>query len=70
MDDIFVYLVDDMPPGVREMITPCADGYTVYISSALSYESRLAAYTHALTHIRNGDFDKTDVQEIEREAHG
>jgi hypothetical protein len=54
------------------MVTPCADGYTVYISAKLDDEHRLKAYEHALRHIESGDFDmdctKT-VQEMETAAH-
>lgn len=67
---VYVYLRDDMP--VNEMITPCADGYTVYINAKLDREHQVAAYEHALSHIENGDFDidnVDDVQQIEARAH-
>ena len=67
MDDIYVYLVD-MP--VNEAVCPCgAFGYTVYINTRLSNEARYRAFQHALRHIQNNDFEKTDIQQIEREAH-
>lgn len=69
MDDIFVYFVP-FPPTVHEMVTPCADGYTIYIADWLDEEHRIKAYEHALTHIRNNDFEKDNVQEIEMVAHG
>lgn len=68
MTEIFVYLVD-LPDRVDEMVTPCDDGYTVYISSKLSYTGRVRAYCHALRHIENDDWSKEDVQQIETEAH-
>ena len=34
MDDVFVYLVD-MPPKVKEMVVPCADGFTIYLDEKL-----------------------------------
>lgn len=68
MDDIFVYLTD-LPDGIREMVTPCLDGYTVYIDARQSREECQKAYMHALQHIRNHDFEKDDVQEIEAKAH-
>ena len=70
MDDVFVYLREDMPCGVSEMVTPCPDGYTVYINASLDQEHRMRAYEHALSHIKNNDFEKNDVQEIESSAHG
>lgn len=68
MGDVFVYLVD-LPIGLREMVTPCADGYTIYIDEKLSEGEQRDAYHHALWHIVNGDFDRLDVQSIERVAH-
>jgi len=68
---VYVYLVD-MPPQTHEMVTPCADGYTVYINAALDDKHRIEAYEHALRHIENGDFDMdniADVQQIEARAH-
>ena len=67
-DDIFVYMVD-LPDGVNEMVTPCLAGYTFYINDKLSPEGRREAYRHALHHIVNHDFEKSDVNEIEVEAH-
>ena len=67
-DDVFVYIVD-LPDGVNEMVAPCATGYTIYIDDKLSPEGRREAYCHALHHIVNRDFEKSDVNEIEVEAH-
>ena len=47
---VYVYLVD-MPPQTHEMVTPCADGYTVYIDASLDDKHRMEAYEHALRHI-------------------
>ena len=68
MDNIFVYTVK-LPPKINEMVAPCADGYTVYLSDRLDREGKIAAFNHAVEHIRNNDFEKGDVQSIEREAH-
>lgn len=68
-----MYFTEELPAGVHEMVTPCADGYTVYIDISLDEPHRLAAYNHALDHIRNGDFDADNirsVQEMEAAAHG
>lgn len=67
-DDIFVYITD-LPEGVHEAVTPCADGYTVYLDSGLWKSDRIKAYEHALRHIKNLDFEKCDVQEIEGRTH-
>lgn len=69
-DDVFVYLVK-LPEGVDEVVMPCANGcYTVYIDASLSLSGQREAYLHALHHINNRDFEKSDVQQIESEAHG
>jgi hypothetical protein len=68
MDDIFVYFVP-LPNKVHEAVTPCFGGYTIYINNKLDEESSIKAYNHALKHINNNDFEKNDVQQIEREAH-
>ena len=68
LDDIHVYMVK-MPGSVREAVTPSFCGYTIYINQDLSYEQRQKAFVHALKHIQNRDFEKSDVQAIEAEAH-
>ena len=65
-DNIYVYMVN-LPPGVSEAVTPCFDGYTIYIADRLDEIGQRKAYCHALRHIYNGDFNKTNVQEIEWE---
>ena len=66
--NIYSYLID-LPQGVHEMVTPCMDGFTIYIDAGLSYEQRMKAYRHAMWHILHDDFSRSDVQEIETEAH-
>ena len=68
MDDIFIQTVK-LPPMIREIVTPCADGYTVYINDQLDHAGQIAALNHALEHIRNRDFEKHSVQNIEYETH-
>lgn len=67
MDDVFVYMVD-IPGKANEMITPCQDGYTVYIDDALSPQGKLDAYIHAVSHIEDYESDKT-ADEIEAMRH-
>jgi len=68
MDDVFVRLAP-LPTSTQEMVAPCADGYNVYIADWLDDQHRIAAYEHALRHIQNDDFAKSDVQQIEEECH-
>ena len=68
-DDIYIYLVD-FPRGIKEAVTPCFGGYTIYIDEKLDRASQIKAFNHALTHINNGDFDKdATADEIEAAAH-
>lgn len=69
MDNVFTYIVD-LPARINETVTPCLDGYTVYINCNLDREQQQKAYMHAVAHIMNNDFEKYDVQQIESEAHG
>lgn len=68
MAEVYVYIAD-LPDRVDEMVTPCIDGYTVYLNARLTYAGRVRAYHHAMRHIERNDFERTNVQEIETEAH-
>lgn len=54
MDRIFVYLVK-LPDGIDEAVSPCLEGYTIYIDERLTNEMMIMAYDHAMFHIDNGD---------------
>ena len=71
MDGIFVYIIA-MDPLVKEQVVANSDGtFSIFINDYLSPEWKIKAYNHAISHIKNGDFDKkTDVDAIECEAHG
>ena len=68
MAEVYVYIVD-LPDRVDEMVTPCIDGYTVYLNARLTYAGRVRAYHHAMRHIERNDFEGLDVQEIEIKNH-
>lgn len=54
----------------KEAVVLNEDGsYTIFINSKLNYEQQVLSYYHALRHILGDDFNKDDVQEIERKAH-
>lgn len=68
-NDIFVRYLD-MDVSVSEHIVQNPDGsYTIFINSRLSWERQQEAYEHAVSHIKNCDFEKTDAQKIEYDAH-
>lgn len=71
MDRIFVYLIK-MPRGVHEFVTPCEDGYTIYLDKDLTNERLIEEYDHAISHIENGDFydESKTVSQKELRAHG
>lgn len=67
--DVNVYLMN-FPTKGKEMVVPNEDGsYTIFLNARLSYEEQLKAYQHAVDHIKNQDFQKSNVQEIEATAH-
>lgn len=68
MDNLFTYLID-LPPTINEAVTPCLDGYTIYINKNLTRDGQLKAYAHALHHITHNDFELPNVQAIEFHAH-
>ena len=64
-------LIVDFPVTcASEMVMQNADGgYTILLNAKMSHERLQKAYLHALGHIMHNDFEKSDVQEIEYEAH-
>ena len=69
-DEVYVVLLDFKTTKSREMVTANEDGsYTIFINSRMSRDIQEKAYQHALGHIRSGDFDMEDVQQIEVTAH-
>ena len=69
-DVVNVYFVDFPSAKGTEMVCKNEDdSFTILINSRLNYETALEAYRHAMKHIQNKDFQKSDVQSIEYEAH-
>lgn len=68
MDEIYVYCIP-LPVGINEIVTPCCDGFTVYIADRLDQEHRIRAYHHALRHIRKHFRKGESVQLMELHAH-
>jgi hypothetical protein len=68
MDDVYIYYVE-LPAGINEALLKCVGGYTLYLDPRQSKEGMRRSYEHALKHIQNDDFSKTDIQEIEYKAH-
>ena len=70
-DNVSVHLLNFPNTKAREMCVENEDGsYTILVNARLSTIGQLHALEHALDHIRNNDFEKDSVQEIESMAHG
>ena len=66
--DVFVRLAN-LPPGINEFITEDPEGnYNIYLNAKNTQEQWEASYIHALKHIEDYDFEKYDVQKIEKTA--
>ena len=60
----------DMELGIGEQVRDNPDGsYTVFLNSRYSYERWAESMDHAFNHVRDRDFEKHDVQQIELHAH-
>lgn len=60
----------DFPAKGNEVVTKNEDDtYTVFINARLSHEKQQEVYTHALEHIKRGDFEKDNADKIELDAH-
>lgn len=70
MIDYQVRLINFPNPKTKETVTENDDGsYTIFIETSLSKKSQQEAFLHAMKHILGNDFDKVDVNKIERQAH-
>lgn len=66
--DYQVFFMDGMK--TNEVVTENEDGsYTIFVNSNLCESKRIHAIHHAIKHIKGCDFEKSDVQEIEADAH-
>ena len=71
LDDIFVYINENMPPDVSGLVSPNPDGtYTILINGQLPREQQVDAFWHEVGHIKRNDFERVEtygVQLIESE---
>ncbi len=67
--DVNIHLIDFQAPGREMVVSNEDDSYTILINARLSHDEQFKAYQHALSHINNGDFEKSDIQSIEYKAH-
>jgi hypothetical protein len=69
MEDIYVQILDMDTKIPEQLVKNNDDSYTIFLNSRLSRDSQLKSYYHALKHIREDDFERESVQEIETKAH-
>ena len=66
---IGVYFLD-MDVRIHEQVVYNEDGsFTILINSRIGNAAQMDAYRHAIAHIMNHDFEKSDADEIELLAH-
>ena len=59
----------DLPPRIKGFVT-IRDGEPVIVLNArLNHEQNIKTFLHEKKHIERGDFEKIDVDQIERDAH-
>ncbi|MDD3363007.1 MAG: ImmA/IrrE family metallo-endopeptidase [Hespellia sp.] len=64
-------IITDMPPRIKSYVVANKDlSYTIVINARMAYGQQLISYSHELSHIRNGDYEKKcNVDIIEFNAH-
>lgn len=67
--DINTQLIDMDVLISEQIVRNRDDSYTIFLNSRLNHERQMAAYWHAINHIKNGDFDKENADVIEQKAH-
>ena len=56
-----------LPGGIRGFVTKREDVPIIVINETLSYEEKVKAFVHEITHIERGDLESSDiVSEIEQ----
>lgn len=66
----FNVVITDLDNMIGECICHNADdSYTIFLNSRWSSEEQRFCLLHALDHVRNNDWEKYDINEIERERH-
>lgn len=67
--DVNTYLINMDVLVAEHVVKNIDDSYSIFINAKLSHDRQLEAYRHAMYHIKNGDFDKYNVDKIEIDAH-
>jgi hypothetical protein len=59
----------DLPPRIKGFVVRRNGEDVIVLNSRLNREQNMKTYLHEKKHIENGDFEKLNVDEIERDAH-
>ena len=59
----------DLPPRIKGFVTMRGGEPVIVLNARLNHEQNLKTFLHEKKHIDNGDFERFDVDIIEREAH-
>lgn len=59
----------DLPPRIKGFVVRRNGEDVIILNSRLNREQNMKTYLHEKKHIENGDFEKLNVDEIERDAH-
>lgn len=69
-EDVYVYYIENAPAGFHGCVHANDDGsYSVFLDPNDTFERRLKTYKHEMKHIKNDDFNKEKIQEIEHNSH-
>ena len=69
LDDINVQILDMDTKVPEHLVKNNDDSYTIFLNARMLRENQIASYYHALKHITEDDFQKENVQEIEKSTH-
>ena len=60
----------DMPTTIKAFVRKDIDDfYTIIVNSRLDYSNQMKCIVHEMNHIRHCDFEKSNADKIENEAH-
>jgi len=64
-----VILLGNAEGGLGSVWHNSDDSYTIFIDAKLNRAKQKEVFMQEMNHIKNNDFEKEDVQEIEHKAH-
>lgn len=59
----------NLPTRIKGFVTMRGGEPVIVLNARLNHEQNLKTYLHELKHIKNGDFEKSDADRIESDAH-